>query len=214
MGEGPLQVVPAFADDEEREALSRALRDHGCIVPAAAARVEEAVTLAADHRPHVVLLGDDLPGHGTAAAREITRRLPACAVVLMGESPADEDVIDALRAGATGYLPRDIAPERLVAALHGILAGEAAMPRRLVGRLLEEFRAPATQPFNRVSPAAAKLTVREWEVMALLGEGLPTDQVARRLFLSASTVRVHVSSSLRKLRVADRESAFALLRES
>jgi DNA-binding NarL/FixJ family response regulator len=133
---------------------------------------------------------------------------------MMGLGLADDDVvIDALRAGATGYLPKGIAPERLVAALNGIRDGEAAMPRRLVGRILEEFRAPAVPRFDRTSPAASRLTAREWDVMALLGEGLATDQVARRLFLSPTTVRVHVSSAMRKLRVKDRESAFTLLRD-
>jgi DNA-binding NarL/FixJ family response regulator len=76
---------------------------------------------------------------------------------------------------------------------------------------MDEFRAPAKRRFARRSVAAAKLSAREWEVMQLLGEGLSTEDVARRLYLSATTVRVHVSSVLKKLRVKDRESAFRLL---
>jgi DNA-binding NarL/FixJ family response regulator len=74
------------------------------------------------------------------------------------------------------------------------------------------LRSPASPRFVKTSPAAAKLTAREWQVMELLGAGLTTDQVARRLFLSRSTIRVHVSSTLKKLRVTDRASAFAILR--
>ena len=86
------------------------------------------------------------------------------------------------------------------------------MDARLVARILDEFRAPTKQRFRRGSPAASKLSAREWEVMELLADGASTDDVAQRLFLSSTTVRVHVSSVLRKLRVKDRESAFRLLR--
>ncbi|HWJ10249.1 MAG TPA: response regulator transcription factor [Nocardioides sp.] len=213
MGDGPGDVVLALVSEVERDALVRALEEHGSTVRCAVGTVEQVVTAAVEHRPHVVLLDVDLPGRAVAAAREIARRVPSCAVVMLGSGVSDDDLMDALRAGATGYLPKDIAPERLAAALRGIRAGEAAMPRRLVGRILEEFRAPAVPRFNPTSPAAARLTTREWDVMTLLGEGLPTDQVARRLFLSPTTVRVHVSSAMRKLRVKDRESAFALLRD-
>ena len=86
-----------------------------------------------------------------------------------------------------------------------MLDGGAAMDPRLLGRVLDEFRAPTKPRFRRGSPAAAKLTAREWEVMELLAAGATTDEVARRLFLSPTTVRVHVATVLRKLRVKDRE---------
>jgi DNA-binding NarL/FixJ family response regulator len=86
------------------------------------------------------------------------------------------------------------------------------MPPRLVARIIQEFSAPSRRPFVRKSSAAARLSAREWEVMELLAEGLSTEAVAGRLFLSPTTVRVHVSSVLRKLRVKDRQSAFRLLR--
>ena len=86
------------------------------------------------------------------------------------------------------------------------------MPPRLVARILDEFRAPTRRRFHRKSQAAAKLSPREWEVMELLAVGLSTEEVAGRLFLSPTTVRVHVSTVLKKLRVKDRQSAFRLLR--
>jgi DNA-binding NarL/FixJ family response regulator len=94
-----------------------------------------------------------------------------------------------------------------------VLAGEAAMPAALVTRILDEFRGPTRRRFVRKSKAAAKLSGREWEVMEMLSQGHSTDEVAKRLFLSPTTVRVHVSTVLRKLRVKDRESAFHLLRQ-
>jgi DNA-binding NarL/FixJ family response regulator len=133
-------------------------------------------------------------------------------VVMLTQSAEDDDLFDSLRAGASGYLLKDTDPVRLPDMLRGVLSGEAAMPARLVARIMDEFRAPTKRRFGRTTVAAAKLSAREWEVMQLLSEGLSTDDVARRLFLSATTVRVHVSSVLKKLRVKDRESAFRLLR--
>ena len=87
------------------------------------------------------------------------------------------------------------------------------MPRRLVGKIKDEFRAPTKKRFARKSKAASRLSTREWEVMELLSQGLTTEEVASRLFLSPTTVRVHVSTVLKKLRVKDREAAFEALRD-
>jgi DNA-binding NarL/FixJ family response regulator len=152
-----------------------------------------------------------MPGGGIAAAAEITRALPDTAVVMLTASQDDEDLFAALRSGASGYLLKDMDPDRLGAALRGVLTGEAALPRWLAARVIAEFRAPAPSRWSRRSTAADKLSRREREVMEALGRGRTTDEVARELFLSPTTVRVHVSAVLRKLRVKDRESAFALL---
>jgi DNA-binding NarL/FixJ family response regulator len=204
-----------MADDHARmrSRVRAALEAGGCVVVGEGASAEEAVALAMTHRPDVALLDIHMPGNGITAAREITRSLPGTAVVMLTASAEDADLFDALRAGASGYLLKDTDPTLLVEELRGALAGEAAMSRRLVGRIMEEFRSPATPRFVRRSRASAKLSAREWEVMELLGEGLSTDDVAQRLFVSPTTVRVHVSGVLRKLRVKDRESAFRLLRE-
>lgn len=208
----PVRVVVADGDASVRGELVTALEACGCVVCGDAGTAAEVVTVAVQHRPDVVLIDIDLPGHGISAARELARRLPSTALVMFAETADDDDLFDSLRAGAAGYLLKDTDPDRLGHALRGVLNGEAAIPRQLVRRLTEEFRAPALPRFVQTSPAAAKLTAREWQVMELLGAGLTTDQVARRLFLSRSTVRVHVSSALKKLRVTDRESAFDILR--
>jgi DNA-binding NarL/FixJ family response regulator len=208
-----MRVVMADDHARMRTRIRQALEAGGCDVVGEGASAAEAVALAAEHAPDVALLDIHMPGNGIAAAREIARTLPATAVVMLTASAEDDDLFDSLRAGASGYLLKDTDPDVLVDALRGVLEGEAAMSRRLVGRIMEEFRSPATPRFARRSRAAARLSAREWEVMELLGEGLTTDEVARRLFLSPTTVRVHVSGVLRKLRVKDRESAFRLLRE-
>lgn len=208
----PIRVVVAEGDPAARDAVVAALERNGCDVCGEAGTTDEAVAVSVAERPDVVLLDIDLPGHGITAARELARRLPTTALVMFAQTADDDDLFDSLRAGAAGYLLKDTDPDRLGFALRGVLNGEAAIPRHLVRRLAEEFRAPALPRFVQHSPAASKLTAREWQVMELLGGGLTTDQVARRLFLSRSTVRVHVSSALKKLRVTDRESAFAILR--
>ena len=206
------RVVVADGDAVLRASVVAALQNNGCIVCGEAGTLEDAVAVAVEQRPDVVLLDVDLPGHGISAARELARRLPTTALVMFAQTADDDDLFDSLRAGAAGYLLKETDPDRLGFALRGVLNGEAAIPRQLVRRLAEEFRAPALPRFVQTTQAAAKLTAREWQVMELLGAGLTTDQVARRLFLSRSTVRVHVSSALKKLRVPDRESAFAVLR--
>jgi DNA-binding NarL/FixJ family response regulator len=207
-----LRIVIADDHARIRGRIREALEASGCEICGEGASAEEAVRLTVEHRPDVALLDIHMPGNGIQAARAIVRSAPEVAVVMLTQSAQDDDLFDSLRAGASGYLLKDTDPARLTETLRGVLAGEAAMPRRLVARILDEFRAPTKRRFLRTSPAAARLSTREWEVMELLGEGLSTEEVAGRLFVSPTTVRVHVSTVLKKLRVKDRQSAFRLLR--
>ena len=206
-----LRIVLADDHARIRGRVRAALEASGCEVVGEGASAEDAVRLAVEHRPDVALLDIHMPGNGIQAARDITKAAPEVAIVMLTQSAEDDDLFDSLRAGASGYLLKDTDPATLADKLRGVLDGEAAMPPRLVARIMDEFR-PAKRRFARSSAAAAKLSAREWEVMQLLGEGLTTDEVSKRLFLSPTTVRVHVSSVLKKLRVKDRESAFRLLR--
>jgi DNA-binding NarL/FixJ family response regulator len=202
-----------LADDHTRlrQTVARALESDGWLVCGQAATAPDAVALCVQERPDVALLDIHMPGSGIRAARDITTRLPDTAVVMLTQSADDDDLFDSLRAGASGYLLKDEDPAHLGEALRGLLAGRAPMSARLMTRILDEFRAPSRPRFRRGSRAAAKLTTREWEVMELLAAGATTEETARRLFVSPTTVRVHVSSVLRKLRVTDREAAFRLL---
>jgi DNA-binding NarL/FixJ family response regulator len=210
--EEPIRIVMADDHARMRTRIRDALEAGGCVVCGEGASADEALALATEHRPDVALLDIHMPGNGITAAREIARTLPGTAVVMLTASAEDADLFDSLRAGASGYLLKDTDPAVLVDELRGALEGEAPLSRRLVSRIMEEFRSPATPRFSRRSRAAARLSAREWEVMELLGDGLTTDEVAQRLFLSPTTVRVHVSGVLRKLRVKDRASAFKVLR--
>jgi DNA-binding NarL/FixJ family response regulator len=203
-----------LADDHApvRASISTALTASGWEVCGEAATAEEAVQLVTELRPDVALLDVHMPGSGITAARRIAETVPATAVVMLTQSTEEDDLFDALRAGASGYLLKDTDPSRLADLLAGVLAGEAALSPRLVTRILDEFRAPSRPRFRRASREAARLSPREWEVMELLGDGLTTADVARRLFLSPTTVRVHVSTVIRKLHVPDRDAAIEMLR--
>ena len=212
VSDGRIQVVVADDHAPTRASVRRALEGGGCTVVGEAASADGAIALVMEHRPDAALLDIQMPGSGIRAAQAIGQTVPETAVVMLTHSRADSDLFDSLRAGAAGYLLKDADPHTLADALRGVLAGEAAMPPRLVARILDEFRAPAKHRFWRDSPAAGRLSAREWEVMQLLGEGLSTEEAAARLFLSPTTVRVHVSAVLRKLRVTDRDSALRVLR--
>lgn len=206
-----IRVVIADDHTRTRGFIRETLESSGCVVCGEGSTAEEAVALALEHRPDVALLDVHMPGSGIQAAGAITRSAPEVAVVMLTRSAEEDDLFDALRAGAAGYLLKDADPAGLGDALRRVLAGEGALSPRLLSRILEEFRAPNRRRLGRKSPAADRLSSREWEVMQLLGQGLSTDDVAARLFLSPTTVRVHVSSVLKKLRVKDRESAFTIL---
>ena len=210
---GPLRVVIADDHPPTRAGVRQALEADGCLVVADVADGTRAVAAALETEPDVCLLDIHMPGGGVRAAAEITRALPDTAVVMLTASRDDEDLFDALRAGASGYLLKDMDPDRLGAALRGVMAGEAALPRALALKVVRQLQSPARR---RVLPGKAspgsKLTSRESEVLSLMAQGLSTEQIAERLFIGKVTVRTHVSNVLKKLRVPDRESAVRLVR--
>jgi len=211
-------VSPAIrvviADDHlpTRAGIRMALERAHFSVCAEAGNAEDAVAAAREQRPDVCLLDIQMPGSGISAAEAISQELPDTAVVMLTVSRADSDLFDALRAGASGYLLKDIDPARLPFALQGVLEGEAALPRQLVTLLIEEFRErKRRRRIPLVGRRGVELTDREWEVLELMRQSLTTEEIAARLFISAVTVRTHVSAILRKLHVPSREAAVALL---
>jgi two-component system nitrate/nitrite response regulator NarL len=178
---------------------------------ASAADAVEAVRLATRLRPDLCLLDSRMPGDGIAAAWQITARLPSTRVVMLTASRNDRDLFAALRAGALGYLPKDLPADEIRPALRAVLDGEAALPGALVARLVEEFRDRAPRRRALVqSDAGPRLTSREWEVLDLMRAGLTTRAIAKRLFVAEVTVRSHAASIVRKLRVPDRDAAIRL----
>jgi DNA-binding NarL/FixJ family response regulator len=183
-------------------------------VVAVAADAAGAVQAAVRERPDLALLDMRMPGSGAAAAWEITARLPRTRAVMLTVSRTDEDLFAALRAGASGYLLKDMPFETIGDELVAVLEGRVAMPPELVTRLVEEFRDSAPRRRALASGNTAQLTSREWQVLDYLRQGLATGEIARRLFVSPATVRSHVAAVLRKLRVPDRESAIRLFESS
>jgi DNA-binding NarL/FixJ family response regulator len=210
----PTTVVVADDHAAVRTFVRETLEAGGFVVVAEAADAHAAVEAVREHRPQVALLDIHMPGSGIAAAAEITARIPGVAVVMLTVSRTNEDLFEALRAGASGYLLKDIDPSRLPNALQAVLRGEAALPRALVTRVIDEFR-QREEGKNRTRslPQNARLSSREWEVADGLAAGLTTNEIADRLFIGGNTVRSHVASILRKLRVSSREEAVELLRE-
>lgn len=170
-----------------------------------------AVAAAESHRPDLCLLDIRMPGNGISACWEIAARFPQTRIVMLTVSSDDRDLFAALRAGAVGYLLKDIDSGLVGDALADVWGGEAALPGNLVARVVAEFRDPA--PRRRaalIEGPGSTLTSREWQVLDLMRLDLTTSEMARRLFISQTTVRDHVASILRKLRVPDRESAVGL----
>jgi DNA-binding NarL/FixJ family response regulator len=205
-------VLVADRDDSIRAGIRLALEAGPFRVCAEAATVPDAVAGAIRERPDICLLDVSLPGGGIDAARAIATKVPECGIVMLAEARDDDELFAALRAGASGYLSKGIEPDRLLDALEGVLVGEAALSRRLTGRVVEAFRRTPEGPTGAAPVARpVALTDREWEVLQLLKEGLTTSEVAERLFVAPVTVRSHVAASVRKLRVRDRAAAVALL---
>ena len=205
------------ADDHvpTRAAVRDALERGGFDVCAEAPDAATSVALARELRPDVALLDIHMPGDGIRAAGEIAAHVPGTSVVMLTVSSDEGDLFAALKAGASGYLLKDTDPVRLPLALRGVLDGEAALPRALVARVLEEFRTGGASSWSRVPVLGrrpGRLTNREWEVLEGLGDGLTTAEISERLFISPVTVRSHVSSILRKLRVPNRAGAVRALR--
>lgn len=206
-----------IADDHPatRAGIRAALEADSFSVCAEVGDAKAAIEVAMRERPDVCLLDVHMPGNGIAAASRISSVVEETAIVMLTVSRSDHDLFDSLRAGASGYLLKETEPERLPLALRGVLAGEAAIPRTLAARLIEEFRERGRRrKLPLLGTRGVELTSREWEVLDLMRQGCTTEQMAGRLFVSPVTIRTHISSILKKLHVSDREAAINLLAES
>jgi two-component system, NarL family, nitrate/nitrite response regulator NarL len=208
----PRAVRVLVADDHPPalETSREALVAGGYLVCAQATTGAEAVEQALATTPDVCLLDVHMPGGGIVAAAAIMACLPDTHVVMLTVSTSDEDLLGALRAGAAGYLLKGMDPRRLPAALEAVLAGEVAMPRVLVNRLVDEIRDHGTQRVVLPGRRPVTLTSREREVLAGLRRDLSTRQIAEHLHIAPVTVRTHVAALLRKFRVPDRDAIVAL----
>jgi DNA-binding NarL/FixJ family response regulator len=212
-----LRVLLADDHAPTRDDIRRALeRDPRFEVCAEAADAAAAVEAAVRERPDLCVLDIAMPGGGVAATWEIAARLPQTKIVMLTVSSDDAHLFASLSAGASSYLLKTIDPRRLPDALHDVWEGKAAIPRELVARMVEQFK--SVEPRRRAVlvdvDQSARLTSREWQILELLADDLSTQQIARRLFITRSAVRAHVSAIVRKLEVSDRRGAIAVFRAS
>jgi DNA-binding NarL/FixJ family response regulator len=205
------------ADDQEvvREGFAALLgtQDDMSVV-ASAADGAEAVTLSAEHRPDVVLMDVRMPGmDGIEATRQIvaaTENGPR--ILILTTFDLDDYVYDALQAGASGFLLKDVPAEALFEAVRVIAGGEALLAPAITRRLIAEFA--RLRPRQVRPEALSELTPRETEILGLVAEGLSNREIAERLVLSDETVKTHVSHVLRKLGLRDRAQAVVVAYET
>lgn len=174
-----------------------------------------AIDAAVREQPNVCLLDVDMPGDGLNAAAEISARVPQSAIVMLTHEVSEHEFFESIRAGASGYLPDEIAAERLPYVVTGVLRGEAAIPRHLVSTLIDELRGrERRRQLLLHHRRSVHLSRREWEVLELLRDRRSTQEIARILGISDVTVRRHISMLMKKLGVDDREEALRLIEYS
>ncbi|MFE4257663.1 response regulator [Streptomyces sp. NPDC056883] len=175
----------------------------------------EAVALAERLRPDVVVMDIRMPVlDGVGATGELARLLPECRVLALSTFDMDEYVVAALRAGAYGFLPKDVSPEELTAAIRTVHTGEAAVAPRLLTRLISTYVRVPARPAGRTAEVPAELTPREREIWQLLATGLDNAEIAADLDISVSTVKNHITGIFGKLGVRDRAQAVIAAYES
>ncbi len=211
-----LRILVADDDPLARRSVKDTLRGAGFTVIAEAPSGREAVELALHYSPDVVVMDVVMPGmDGIEATRRIVAGNPELRVVLLTAGDDDALALAGLRAGAIGFLRKDVDLAALPRTLAGTLDGEAAISRRLAMRLVEWLRTTRESSIG-LRPVRSTLSGREWEVLDLLCSGAGTEEIADTLVLSIETVRSHVKSILRKLGVGSRAEAIeaaARLRE-
>jgi DNA-binding NarL/FixJ family response regulator len=205
----PLRTIVVDDDPLVRRLIKDTLQDAGVIVIAEAANGREGVELALFYRPDVVVMDYMMPElDGIEATRRIYDGDPGIRVVLLTGAADDTLGLRGLRAGAAGFLSKDMELAALPRALRSAYDGEAAISRKLAMQLVQHFRsAPAAGMGLR--PVRSPLTDREWEVLDLLSGGASNEDISRVLVLSPETVRTHLKNLYRKLEVRSRADAVA-----
>lgn len=195
-----------------REAVAETLERNDMEVVSQVASAEDALAVVAAARPDIVLVDIDLPGMtGIALVRELVPRLPHAVIIMLTASADSDHLLAAVRAGAMGYLTKDLSPDALARAVHGALDGDLPMPRRLATTVIRELAASERRR-RGPSDGGPGLSVREQEVLALVSTGHTDRAIGERLGISSRTVGHHVGNILAKLEVSNREAAARIWR--
>ncbi|CAA9471547.1 MAG: hypothetical protein AVDCRST_MAG05-600 [uncultured Rubrobacteraceae bacterium] len=176
---------------------------------------EEAVALALELRPDVILMDLNMPGvGGIEATRRVLEAGPETAVLMLTMFEDDKSIFAAMRAGAHGYVLKGADGAETLRAIRAVANGEAIFSPEITRRLTGYFAAPEGEPRTAATQAFPNLTEREHEILTLMAEGLTNTAIASRLYLSPKTVRNYVSSIFTKLQVSDRPQAIVRAREA
>ncbi|MFB4297154.1 response regulator [Actinomadura sp. NTSP31] len=210
-GDRPLRVLIVDDDALVRAGLSMMLDGvHGISVVGEAADGGEVPAAADRHAPDVVLMDLRMPRvDGIAATRALRRREPAPEVIVLTTFDTDENILQALRAGASGFLLKDTPPAQIVDAVRHVAAGDPILSPRITRRLMDRAATQAGA-YERARAALARLSPRENDVVAAIGAGRSNAEIGAELFMSVATVKAHVSSIFTKLSL-DNRTQIALL---
>jgi DNA-binding NarL/FixJ family response regulator len=203
--ERPLRVMVVDDHPMWRDAVERDLAGAGIEVVASASTGDEALVRARATRPAVVVLDLQIPApNGVEVTASLVQEDPTVRVLILSASGEQSDVLEAVKAGATGYLVKSASSAELLDAVRRVSAGDTVFTPGLAGLVLGEYRRLSETPAAGPGGDAPRLTERETEVLRLVAKGLSYRQIAERLVLSHRTVQNHVQNTLRKLQLHNR----------
>ena len=169
---------------------------------------KEAIDLAVEHMPDLVLMDVRMPAHGGIdATKAIKDAVPHSKILMLTISDEEEDLYDAIKAGASGYLLKEISIEEVAEAIRKVHAGQSLISPSMASKLLNEFATMARKDEQKQQMPAPRLTDREMEVLALVAQGMNNRDIAKELFISENTVKNHVRNILEKLHLHSRMEA-------
>ena len=200
----PIRVMVVDDHPMWRDAVERDLQAAGFDVVGVAADGTQALARFSAARPHVVVLDLQIPGpNGVEVTAEVLRQDPSARVLILSASGEQADVLEAVKAGATGYLVKSASRDELIAAVRRVAHGDTVFTPGLAGLVLGEFRRMADGP-EPDEDGPPELTARETEILKMVAKGIEYKQIAERLVLSHRTVQNHVQNTLRKLQMHNR----------
>ncbi len=201
------QIRVMVVDDHPmwRDAVERDLQAAGLDVVAVAADGHQAIARFPAARPQVVVLDLQIPGpNGVEVTASVLKSDPSARVLILSASGEQDDVLEAVKAGATGYLVKSASREELLDAVRRVARGDSVFTAGLAGLVLGEFRRLSDPAKSTDDPYQPELTERETEILKMVAKGLSYKQIAERLVLSHRTVQNHVQNTLRKLQMHNR----------